>query len=118
MSAQQDHSVLQAWWGQSDWQSLRELRGLHRAKLVCDRIKSEFGYKSVLPWPIHGKKDGRGRVMYYMIHATDHSEAPNLMHRAYHKAVVEKEPPEQFQFEFETWKSLRGGYEESSALPR
>ena len=38
---------------------------------------------------------GGGRVMYYMIHATDHSEAPNLMNRAYHKAVMPIETAEQ-----------------------
>ena len=33
--------------------------------------------------------------MYYMIHATDHPEAPALMNRAYHKAVTPIEPAEQ-----------------------
>jgi len=34
--------------------------------------------------------------MYYMIHATDHPEAPKLMNRAYYKAVEPREPAEQF----------------------
>ncbi len=33
--------------------------------------------------------------MYYMIHATDHEEAPKLMYRAYRQAVRPPEPLEQ-----------------------
>lgn len=44
--------------------------------------------------------------MYHMIHAIDHPEAPNLMYRAYHTAVREKEPLEQLAFEFNQWKAL------------
>ncbi len=45
-------------------------------------------------WPIY-ERHGGGRVMYYMIHATDHPEAPNLMNRAYHKAVMPIKTAEQ-----------------------
>lgn len=38
--------------------------------------------------------------MYYMIHATDHPEAPRLMSRAYQRAVQPKEPAEQLSLEF------------------
>ena len=37
--------------------------------------------------------------MYYMIHATDHPEAPKLMERAYNKAVQTKEPLDQLQLQ-------------------
>jgi hypothetical protein len=37
-------------------------------------------------WPIYDEVEGQ-RVMYYMIHATDHSKAPGLMRRAYTDAV-------------------------------
>jgi hypothetical protein len=33
--------------------------------------------------------------MYYMIHATDHPEAPKLMNRAYELTVQPQEPVEQ-----------------------
>jgi hypothetical protein len=36
--------------------------------------------------------------MYFMIHATDHPDAPHLMARAYDKAVQPKETPEQLGF--------------------
>ena len=37
--------------------------------------------------------------MYYMIHATDHPEAPKLMERAYNQAVLPKETVEQLKLE-------------------
>jgi len=43
-----------------------------------------------MPWPIYGRKNSQ-KIMYFMIHATDHPEAPKLMQRAYRKAV---DPPE------------------------
>ena len=46
--------------------------------------------------------------MYHMLHATDHKEAPDLMHRAYHQAVARREPPEQFIFEFGEWRDADG----------
>jgi hypothetical protein len=38
--------------------------------------------------------------MYYMIHATDHLKAPALMARAYNKAGLPKESPEQLKIEW------------------
>ncbi len=81
-------SVLLEWWGRKDWkkQILRK-KDLRRSEAFVDRFKCELGYKSAKAWPIY-ERHGEGRVMYYMIHATDHPEAPNLMSRAYHKAVT------------------------------
>ncbi len=105
VAAQRDPSMLLAWWGASDWHELLKVRGgQQRALFFCARLQQQFHYKSVYPWPIFEKIDG-GRVMYFMIHATDHPEAPNLMHRAYRRAVSAKEEPEQFCLEFEEWKS-------------
>jgi hypothetical protein len=39
--------------------------------------------------------------MYYMIHATDHPEAPRLMSRAYRQMVYPLEPLEQLSLELE-----------------
>ncbi len=77
----------QLWWGRSDWQGVRKARGQARAELFARRFKEEFGYRSVKPWPIY-EREGGGKIMYFMIHATDHPEAPGLMARAYSKAVV------------------------------
>jgi three-Cys-motif partner protein len=106
ISASKDEAILEAWWGRRDWQILRRLGASRRADIFCDRIKNEFKYESVIPWPIFDRTDGR-RVMYHMIHATDHPLAPNLMSRAYRKAVQPKEPIERVQLEFEQWRSGR-----------
>ena len=82
---------VRAWYGRDDWRDLAGLNSPERAQLFSDKFKTELGYRSVKPWPIYRRDDARGGVMYYMIHATDHDEAPKLMYRAYRKAV---DPPE------------------------
>jgi three-Cys-motif partner protein len=89
---------LQKWWGNSNWIELLKRQGAARARFVCDRFKSELKYKHVYPFPIYEKKDKGGKVMYYMIHASDHNEAPVLMNRAYGKALDLKETGEQLEF--------------------
>jgi hypothetical protein len=58
--------------------------GVTRAKLVAARFKDELGYAYAHPYPIHSTRRGN-RIMYHMIHATDHPEAPPLMIRAYRR---------------------------------
>jgi hypothetical protein len=82
------------WWGRDDWAELRKLDAWGRAFLLCKRFREELGYKSAKPWPIYEKASG-GKIMYFMIHATDHPEAPKLMARAYNRAVHAPEPLEQ-----------------------
>jgi len=80
------------------FQNVVDKQGVVRAQFVCDRFKSEFKYKHVYPFPICEKKDEGGRVMYYMIHASDHDEACVLMNRAYGKALDIKETGKQLEF--------------------
>jgi hypothetical protein len=87
--------ALKKWWGDSSWPELMKRQGAVRAQYVCDRFKSELKYKHVYPFPIYEKPDKGGRIMYYMIHTSDHDEAPLLMNRAYGKALDIKETPEQ-----------------------
>ena len=75
------------WWGRPDWKTLRELHGTQRAELVAERFRSEFGYHEAYSWPIYERAGGT-RIMYYMVHATDHPEAAPLMRRAYEWAVA------------------------------
>lgn len=89
---------LQKWWGNANWTELIKMQGAVRAQYVCDRFKSEFNYKHVNPFAIYEKKDKGGKIMYYMIHASDHDEAPVLMNRAYGKALDIKETGEQLEF--------------------
>ena len=64
------------------------------------RFVEEFGYKHAHGWPIYDRQ-GSQRIMYHMVHASDHDEAPNLMSRAYKTATRRAEPQGQFTFEFE-----------------
>jgi three-Cys-motif partner protein len=72
------------WWGRTDWRELLGMDGTARAQLVANRFEKELGFRKAAPYPIHSERRG-GRVMYHMIHATDHPEAFSLMVRAYHK---------------------------------
>jgi three-Cys-motif partner protein len=87
------------WWGGDDWDGLRSLPGLERARLFASRLRKELDYWHAHPWAIYDR-DHPHRVMYYMIHATDHPAAPLLMHRAYRKAGLKpKEPVQQLALE-------------------
>jgi three-Cys-motif partner protein len=74
------------WWGRPDWQELTTMRSYDIAELVRERFRTELGYKNVAAYPIFDK-DKSNKVMYYMIHASDHEDAPALMVRAHRKAV-------------------------------
>jgi hypothetical protein len=65
---------------------------------VADRFKAELKYKYSYPFPIYEKPDEGGKIMYYMIHASDHDDASKLMSRAYAKALDIKESLEQMDF--------------------
>ena len=51
---------------------------------MAGRFVKELNYGKADVYPIHDQARG-GRVMYHMIHATDHPEAFSLMVRAYRK---------------------------------
>ncbi len=89
------------WWGRDDWSALGGLDGTHRARLVAKRFEDELGYGRANVYPIHSERRG-GRVMYHMIHATDHAEASPLMIRAYRKVSGRTELPEA-QEDFESF---------------
>ena len=90
-SAVGDKEKLEEWWGRSDYDQLSGLKNSDRAQLLGNRIKEDLGYASVKPWPIF-QRYGGGETMYYMIHATDHPEAPMLMSRAYRQTVTPQAP--------------------------
>ena len=76
------------------------------AETLRQRFIEEFGYKHAHGWPIYDRQ-GSQRIMYHMVHASDHDEAPNLMSRAYKTATRRAEPREQFTFEFERFDRFR-----------
>lgn len=98
LAAQKDTDVLRRWWGRDDWTDLRQMTRDERRDVLVSRFKKELGYKSVKAWPIYERENG-GAIMYYMIHATDHPEAPKFMSRAYRRAVFPLEPIEQLKLE-------------------
>jgi three-Cys-motif partner protein len=77
---------LSNWWGRSDWRYLKLKSAWEIAEIVRKRFEDELGYKSCAAYPIFDRNKGN-KVMYYMIHASDHDEAPALMVRAHQKAV-------------------------------
>ena len=90
LSALQDTAVADAWWGGPGWRDLQGMNSISMADKFAARLRDELGYWSAAPWAIY-KSAGSARIMYFMIHATDHPEAPGLMSRAYRTAVREPE---------------------------
>jgi three-Cys-motif partner protein len=82
-----------AWWGREDWRAVALLSSASRAELFARRFRSELGYLHVSTWAIYDRRHGR-RIMDYMIHASDHDRAPELMEHAYRKAVGPTGPGE------------------------
>ena len=94
-------SPVDGWWGKTDLSELRAARSVHDiAKVFTERFHNELGYRSVIAWPIYERGEA-GRIMYFMIHAADHEEAPKLMNRAYRNATGAMEPMEHLQLELD-----------------
>lgn len=98
------------WWGDESWRDLQGMDGTRRAFLMCDRFRKEFGYKFVSPFPIY-KRGKDGAVMYHMIHASDHPEAPKFMARAYRTATQAVLPSQQLEIEFADFDQVSGDLE-------
>lgn len=67
------------WWGGEDWQDFLKLSSDQRALVFCEKFR-DLGYKFCQSY---GMRAQDGRVMFWLIHATDHERAPHLMKRAY-----------------------------------
>jgi three-Cys-motif partner protein len=100
LSGVRNNRLLQEWWGRDDWPEVKNMPPEQIKREIVSRFKSEMGYQSAMPFPIFDHKGG-GRIMSYMIHATDHPVAPHLMPRAYNRAIQPRETPEQFSLAFE-----------------
>jgi three-Cys-motif partner protein len=85
LATTKDHDKIAAWWGRPDWMPVVDMQHHQKAATFQKRFL-ELGYRYVLPFPILDREKGN-RVMFYMILATDHPEAPKLMWRAYNKGV-------------------------------
>ena len=103
MAALKDEKKLREWWGRDDVNLPRSTsNSVELARLFSHRFMRELGYATAAAWPIYERADsGLGKVMYFMIHATDHEEAPKLMNRAYKAATLANQPMEHTQTAFE-----------------
>lgn len=72
------------WWGGSGWRDLLEMSQMTAVKSIADRFKKELHYKYVNYYPVFQDEDQR-KTAFFLIHASDHPEAPKLMTRAYVK---------------------------------
>jgi three-Cys-motif partner protein len=98
LSGIKDTDKLARWWGRSDWTSLKGMRREALRDEIVNRLKTDFRYQSVKAYPIYNRDSG-GAIMYYMIHATDHPEAPSQMARAYRNVVRPDGPYEDQQLD-------------------
>ena len=87
------------WWGRDDWKHLRGASRQSITDAVVKRFTHELGYRYANAFPIYETEEGTTKIMYQMIHASDHTEAPKLMGRAYRNAVNVEEPPAQLEIE-------------------
>lgn len=76
-----------AWWGNEDWDHLVKGKQVDAMFEMKSRLEN-LGYAYVHAWPITKHREGDGRVLYYMFHASDHPMAPRYMDRAYQKLVA------------------------------
>ena len=97
LSAVKEEGKLDRWFGNSGWRDLVGKNNDYPRAVFVEKFKS-LGYRYVKAWPIYAGPD-MPSTMYYMIHATDHPDAPGLMFRAYRKAVSPN-ALEQFEFKF------------------
>jgi three-Cys-motif partner protein len=68
---------MENWWGKKDWPRLKGMTHIEIADLMRERFQNELGYRFAGQYPIYDRTEGN-KVMYYMIHASDHQEAPAL----------------------------------------
>jgi three-Cys-motif partner protein len=103
MAALKDDQVLRDWWGRDDVSLPKSTtNSVELARLFSHRFVKELRYATAAAWPIYERVDsGLGKIMYFMIHATDHPEAPKLMNRAYKAATLAQAPMDHSQSSFE-----------------
>lgn len=97
MATTKETKRIDAWWGGKEWNRLKHVGSWERASIMRGRFE-ELGYKYVVPLPIYNRYGGT-RIMYFMIHASDHPAAPVLMRRAYQREVEPLDTQEAIQIE-------------------
>ncbi len=82
----QPEEDMRTWWGRDDWSKFHDIPNRDRPHLLVSRFKDDLGYRFVAHYPIFEHKDSN-RVMFYLVHASDHPDAPGLMDRAYNNTL-------------------------------
>ena len=75
---------LRAWWGNGDYRDFLRLRSFERVNALCQRFRDELNYEHAIPFAIQ-QEGPSSRTMYYMVHASDHRRAAELMSQAYRR---------------------------------
>lgn len=91
------------WWGRDDVMDFLNLSNHERGLSMAERFRTEIGYKYSYPFPIQ-KKGKEGATMFWMIHASDHPRATDLMRQAYNHIGAGKgvnDPCRQLELSFE-----------------
>ncbi|WP_404934261.1 three-Cys-motif partner protein TcmP [Nitratireductor sp. L15S-10] len=85
------------WWGGNGWQAIKTKSGDRIAVRMAERFRDELGYRYVKPYPIFQRDKGGGKIMFHMIHASDHPDAAQLMARAHRNVTRAPETEEQLK---------------------
>lgn len=83
------------WWGDESWRDYLSESGEKLLIRMAEKFRDLLGYRFVKTYSIFEKEKGEGRIMFHMIHASDHPEAENLMVRAYKNVTQAPEDIEQ-----------------------
>jgi three-Cys-motif partner protein len=86
---------IRAWWGREDVDEVIRMSAFTRAETLEKRFTEELGYNFSRKFAIYDPEQPT-RVMYYMIHATDHPRGSDLMDNAY-ESVVKPGPWDQLR---------------------
>jgi three-Cys-motif partner protein len=75
------------WWGKDDIQTPKDLTTEQLGAAFTEKFKKELGYKYAYSFPIwdNVNLEKKGKTKFFMIHASDHDAATNLMFSAYNK---------------------------------
>lgn len=70
------------WLGSENWKEFKRMDTHQRAKFFTQRFLDVYDYKFSRAYPIY-EHGAEGRIMFWLIHASDHERAPALMDAAY-----------------------------------
>lgn len=114
---------LEAFWGREDYESLLNAHPDVIQQRFVDRFRDDLKYEFVRAYPIADRtpQSPGGAIHYYMIHASDHPDAPKFMVRAYNKTAGGYDPysiQPTFQWLPEDQKEIESLYRKGNVVRR